>query len=58
MQNNSLTVELVVHQHVQVVLRVLNVDGHVHAFSTDGDGDWLTEILVFEKQSEVLSDSC
>ena len=57
MEDNALTIELVVNQNIQVVLKILNVDRNVNTLTTNGDGDWLAVILVLKEQSEVLTHS-
>ena len=53
-ENNLLTVELLIHKHVQVVLLVLYVDGHVDTCSVYCDRDWLCVILVLEEECKPL----
>lgn len=56
MQDDSLSVELLVYQHVQVVLRLLHVDWNVNALPSDRDWDRVAVILVFEKECEFVID--
>ena len=58
MEDNALTIELVVNQNIQVVLKILNVDRNVNTLTANGDWDWLAVILVLKEQSEVLTHSC
>ena len=55
-QDDSLSIELLVDKDIQIVFLFLNVDGYIDALSTDGDWDWLRVVLVFEEQGEVLLD--
>ena len=54
MQYNLLSVELLVHQHVEVVLFFFNVDRHIHAPSSNRDRDGLSIILVLKEESKLL----
>ena len=56
MQHNLLTVELIIHEHIQIVLFFLDIDWHVYAAAFDPDGDWLRVVLVLEEEGEVLVD--
>jgi hypothetical protein len=53
-ENDFLAVELVVDHHVQVVLFLSHVDGHIDALTDDLDGDGLAVILVFHEERELL----
>ena len=57
-KDDFLAVELLVDQHVQVVLLFLHVDGHIHAGSIDCDRDRLRVVLVLEEKGEVLTHCC
>jgi len=54
-QDDLLSVELLVHKHVQVVLLFLDVDGDVDTGASDRDGDGLCVVLVLEEKREVLA---
>jgi hypothetical protein len=55
-KDNLLSVELFVNENVQVVHIFLNVDWHVDATTSNHDWDWLSVVLVFQEQSELLFD--
>ena len=54
MQDDFLSVELLIDKHVQVVLLLLNVDGHIDACTSDCNRDWLCVVLVLEEKCESL----
>lgn len=53
-QDDFLAVELLVDEHVQVVLGLRNVDGNVHALAEDLNGDRLAVVLVVQEEGEGL----
>lgn len=57
MQDNTLAIELLVNQNVQVIFEMLDVDGDVDALALKLDGDWVAVVLVFKEQCEFLVDA-
>jgi len=57
-QNDFLSVELIVHEHIQVVLFLLNIDGHIDACPLHNNRNRLSVILILEEESELLRDLC
>jgi len=57
-QDDLLSIELLVDKDVQVVLLFLNVDGDVNAGSLHRDWYWLCVVLVLEEQSKLAEDFC
>ena len=55
-QDYLFTVELVIDEHVQVVLGFGHIDGHIDALTEDFDGDGVTIVLVIEEESKRLRD--
>jgi len=53
-QDDFLSVELLVDENVQVVLLLLNIDGHINASSIDGDRNRFRVILVLQEESKAL----
>lgn len=49
-----LSVELLVDEYVQVVLLLLNIDGHINASSVDRDWNRFRVILVLQEESKAL----
>ena len=58
MQNNLLSVRLLVDEHIQVILLILDVDRNIDACSTNSDGNRLGVVLIFEEESKVLRHCC
>ena len=55
-QDDLLSVELLVYQNIQIVLFLLNIDRHIDTPTTDLDWDGLGVVLVLKEQCEVLID--
>lgn len=53
-ENDLLSVELLVDEDVQIVLFLLNIDGHIDASAVDSDWDGLRVVLVLQEQREPL----
>jgi len=56
LKHNLLAVELFIHEHIHVVLWLLDVDRHVDTPSFNHDRNRLRVVLILEEQSEVLLD--
>ena len=55
-KNDLLAVELVIDQHVQVVLFLSDIDGNINAFTEDFNRNGFAVVLVVQKQCELLTD--
>lgn len=55
-QNDFLTVELLVDQDVEVVLFFFNIDRHINAATCNRNRDWLRVVLVLKEEGELLVD--
>ena len=53
-QDDSLSIELLIDKDVKVILILLNIDWHIYALSSHGKWDWLGVVLVLEKDGELL----
>ena len=56
MQDDLLSVELLIDQDIQIVLFLLDIDRHINTPTTDLDWDRLGVVLVLKEQCEVLID--
>ena len=54
MKDDSLSVDLLINQHVKVILFVLDVDWHINTRAIDRDWNWLRIILILEEYREFL----
>ena len=54
MQDDFLSVELLIDKHIQVVLFLLDVNGHINARTSDCNRDRLRVVLVLEEECESL----
>lgn len=54
MQDDPLSIELLVHKNIQIIFLFFDVDGYVNTLSTDRNWDWLSVVLVFEEQGKLL----
>lgn len=54
MQDNSLSIELLVDENIEVVLFLLNKDGNIYALTSHGKWNWLCIVLIFKKDCELL----
>jgi hypothetical protein len=55
-KNDLLTIELVVDEHVQIVLLLSHIDGYIYAFTKDLNWDRLAVVLVVKEEHKVLRD--
>jgi len=56
MQNNLLAIELIVDEHIQIVLLLSHIDGYIYAFTKDLNWDGLAVVLVVEEEHKILRD--
>ena len=54
MEHHLLAVGVVVHKDFEVVLELLDINGHIHAHSENGYFDGLGVLLLLKKESELL----
>lgn len=54
MENDFLTVKLIVYKHIQIIFFLRNVDRDVDTFTKHFDGDRLTVILIVKEKREGL----
>lgn len=54
MQNDSLTIKLVINQYVKIVLQLFNINGDVDAHALYFERNRLRVVLVFKEKSEFV----
>ena len=54
MQDDLFSVELLINEHIQVVLLLLDVNGHINARTSYCNRDWLRVVLILEEKCESL----
>ena len=56
MEDDFLSVELLIHKNIEVVLLFLDIDWDIHTVSADFNWDRLRIVLILEEESKVLTD--
>ena len=58
MQDNLLSIELLIDHNIQVVLLLLDIDWNINTSTRHFDWNWLSVILILEEEGEVLAYCC
>ena len=58
MQDDLLSIELLIDQNIQVVLLLLDIDWNINTSTRHFDWNWLSVILILEEECEVLAYCC